>query len=174
MSSARWSRLPDHIDESRVHDQTKSDPDSSPEQSGEGVQAGKSSSLEPARGQKAEPDFRSKTEGRWWGRLQKASSLVWKAYEPQSFRIGPERHYRPDFIVQREGGALECHEIKGGYVRDRALVKPSAAAALYPMYDWAVLQQPGKTKPWSLKWLKPPRPDRGQTVAEAVADEIAC
>lgn len=140
-----------------------------PKSAGEG-ESEETSSPGPAVAQDPDPDFRSKTERRFWRKLQRCDLAAWTAFEPVSRRIGPKRHYRPDFEVQRTDGGIEYIEVKG-YIRDRSLVKPSAAARLYPMYDWAVVQQSSKGAVWTLKWLEPNRRDRPETVAERLCGD---
>lgn len=154
-----WNEIPDHIPDSRIHDQTTPTDDPPPESHGDVPQA---------KAQEVEPDYRSKTERRFAGVLDACEAVkVWR-FEPCSYRIGPKRHYRPDFEVLREDGCKEYIEVKGGYIRPRSLGKPSAAAVLYPEYDWAVVVQSSKGASWELKWLMPNRPDRPETVAEKV------
>jgi hypothetical protein len=82
------------------------------------------------------PKYRSKTEARY------AELLKWRQasgeiedwwYEPMSLRLGASSHYCPDFLVQRPGTfLLEFIEVKGTFIRARALDKPKAAATRFP------------------------------------------
>lgn len=115
-----------------------------------------------------EPDFRSKTERRYSRHLDRSEHVAWWAFEPASFRIGEKRHYRPDFMVVRTDGGVSMIEVKGGYIRDRALVKPSAAATIYPQFDWAVVLQSSKGSDWEVKWHMPNREDRSDAATEVL------
>lgn len=156
------------IPDERIHDQTT--PSESSAESGEESGAKEDSPGPRGKAQAARPSFRSKTERRFSRLLEACPALSKWRYEPMSFRIGPKRHYRPDFLVVREGGGVECIEVKGGYTYDRALVKPSAAASLYPFFDWTVMRQKGKGKPWRLEWREPSRPQAPETVSKSLAD----
>ncbi len=43
-------------------------------------------------------------------------------FEAMKLRLGDNLHYTPDFMVMREDGEIEFHEVKG-YWRDDARVK---------------------------------------------------
>lgn len=86
--------------------------------------------------------YRSKTEARYAQLLdqwQRAGVLTQWWYEPWSLQVGGRvgtgrsSFYRPDFLLQRPGTTLlECVEVKGSWVRDRALDKVKAAAIRFP------------------------------------------
>lgn len=159
----RWpEEALEDVPDDRVSDQCSSE-DSTSRGEGEVV----------ATAQEAEPPFRTKTERRWARLLGASEAVAWWAYEPTSRRIGPKRHYRPDFEVVRPDGGIEYHEIKGGHVWDRALVKPSAAASIYPMFDWLVIQQDRKGEAWSVEWIEPSRPEAPHTAAEQILSTVS-
>jgi hypothetical protein len=91
--------------------------------------------------QQASP-YRSKTEGRY------AELLRWRAatgeivgwlYEPLSLRLGADLHYRPDFLVWRtERPLVELVEVKGTWIRDRAMAKVKAAATRFPAFTFTL------------------------------------
>jgi hypothetical protein len=85
------------------------------------------------------PDgYRSKTEARYAEVLrwrQADGSIESWCYEPLSLRLGADCHYRPDFLVTRPGTHLvELVEVKGAYIRDRALDKVRMAASKFPCF----------------------------------------
>lgn len=47
-------------------------------------------------------------------------------------KLAHDTRYTPDFLVMRRDFSLECHECKGGYWEDDALVKIKVAAAKFP------------------------------------------
>lgn len=59
-------------------------------------------------------------------------------YQALSWRIGPNAHYRPDFVVLRRDGVLELHEVKarassGGFgATEASLVRVKAVAGHSP------------------------------------------
>lgn len=46
-------------------------------------------------------------------RLRAAGALAAWWYEPLNWRMADNTYYRPDFLVMRDDGALELHEVKG-------------------------------------------------------------
>lgn len=166
---AQWNEIPDDIAENRIHDQTASGGDANGNSEAEST-AQTSDPIPPAQGLRHQPNFRSKTEKRFSRLLRACEEVEAWWYEPVSFRVGDKRHYRPDFQVLRTGGGIELIEIKGGYTWDRALVKPSAAAELYPCYDWTVVTQEKKGAPWVLKWKMPHRATDTETVSGLIAN----
>lgn len=64
--------------------------------------------------------------------------VLWWKFEAVNLRLADKTFYRPDFLVLRSDGALECHEVKGGFWTDDARVKIKVAASIYPMQFIAV------------------------------------
>ena len=58
--------------------------------------------------------------------------VLWYAFEPVNLRIAKKCFYAVDFMVLTKEGYLECHEVKGGYIMDDALIKTKAAAEKFP------------------------------------------
>jgi hypothetical protein len=84
------------------------------------------------------PRYRSKTEARYAAYLtacQQAGTIeVWR-YEPWAFKLATRTTYTPDFLVQYvESTILTFYEVKGAYIRDRALDKPKMTARLWPQF----------------------------------------
>jgi hypothetical protein len=69
---------------------------------------------------------------------ERGHSVVWWAFEAIRLRLADRTTYTPDFLVQRISGALQCHETKGGFIRDDAIVKLKVAAAQFPMQFFMV------------------------------------
>ena len=67
------------------------------------------------------------------------SILRWE-FEAIKFRIGDNCFYTPDFFIVMLGGSIEIHEIKGGHIRDDAIVKFKAAAERYGFFKWVMIQ----------------------------------
>jgi hypothetical protein len=88
--------------------------------------------------------YRSKTEARYadvlrWRQAEQQISAWW--YEPFSLRLGANCHYRPDFLVALHGTSrLALVEVKGAWIRDRAMDKPRAAATRYPCFVFVLAQ----------------------------------
>lgn len=61
-----------------------------------------------------------------------AGEILWWAFEPMNLRLAEKCFYRVDFMVLTKTGALEVHEVKGGYITDDSLVKIKVAAAKFP------------------------------------------
>jgi hypothetical protein len=92
----------------------------------------------PAAIERTPAGYRSKTEARYADLLrwrQADGSIASWCYEPLSLRLGADCHYRPDFLVTRPGTHLvELVEVKGAYIRDRALDKVRMAASKFPCF----------------------------------------
>jgi hypothetical protein len=88
--------------------------------------------------------YRSKTEARYaevlrWRQAAGEIEQFW--YEPFSIRLGADLFYLPDFMVQRPGTLLlELVEVKGTYIRDRAMDKPKAAASKFLCFVFTLAQ----------------------------------
>jgi hypothetical protein len=81
---------------------------------------------------------RSKTETRYATLLtlwQYEGRITRFWYEPFGLRLGARLVYWPDFLVERPGThLLECVEVKGAWIRDKALHKPKAAATRFSCF----------------------------------------
>jgi hypothetical protein len=90
----------------------------------------------------ARPRYRSKTEARYADYLtacQYAGTIEAWWYEPLRLWLAPKTTYTPDFLIQyRASTMLTCYEVKGAYIRDRAMDKPKIAARLYPIFRFRV------------------------------------
>ena len=65
--------------------------------------------------------------------LQKqAGEVLWYEFEPMNLKLADKCFYRVDFLVLKNNGYLEVHEVKGGYVTDDSLVKFKVAANKFP------------------------------------------
>lgn len=53
-------------------------------------------------------------------------------FERLTFKLADDCRYTPDFVVQLAGGEIECHEVKGTFIRDDAKVKLKVAATMFP------------------------------------------
>lgn len=67
--------------------------------------------------------------------------VIWYGFEVVKFMIGERCWYSPDFMVQLSDRTMEIHEVKGGYVRDDAMVKLKAAAHIYPQFRFVMMQK---------------------------------
>ena len=86
----------------------------------------------------------NKTEARYAAHLEMlkaAGEILWWAFEPANLRIGDNCFLKIDFMILRNTGALESHDVKG-YFTDDALVKMRAAAEKFP---WPIV---------SVQWVK--------------------
>ena len=90
--------------------------------------------------------YRSKTEAEYASILEvrkRVGEIIVYEYECLKLSIGEPGErcwYTPDFLVVTEQGT-ELHEVKGAYVRDKALVKWKAARRLYPHFRWVWAQK---------------------------------
>lgn len=82
----------------------------------------------------------SKSKGRRPNRAETAYGLILQAqfpaatvrYEAYTLKLADGVRYTPDWSVEHPDGRLEFFEIKGAFVFSRSLVKPKAAAELFP------------------------------------------
>lgn len=77
---------------------------------------------------------------------QTNGEILWYDFEPLTFRLAPKTRYTPDFIIQRQDGSLEAHEVKG-FWRDDARVKIKVAARLFPWLKFIAVKK-GKQGAW--------------------------
>jgi hypothetical protein len=75
--------------------------------------------------------------------LKRDGEVVWYKFEGLKLRLADNTFYRPDFIVMRSNGLIECHEVKGHW-QDDARVKIKIAADIYPFRFLAVKKQSKK------------------------------
>lgn len=102
---------------------------------------------EPALRSPASP-YASKTEARFARdvlAVQQYDGLIrqwW--YAPFGLKLAPRLHYYPDFLVwPADSSQYILYEIKGNYIRDRALHKVKMAAAQYPCFAVVLAQWDG-------------------------------
>lgn len=98
----------------------------------------------------------NKTEARYAAFLDQLPAVRYYKYEALKLRIGHDCWYTPDFMVVLSDGTVEMHEVKGPYIRDKALTKPKAAATLFPMWRWRLAQWQGPSRDeggWHLRNL---------------------
>jgi len=73
------------------------------------------------------------------------SGLISKwRFEEIKFRLGKACYYTPDFLIVYRN-SIEIHEIKGGHIREDALVKFKAASERFPFFIWKMIQWKGGT-----------------------------
>lgn len=88
--------------------------------------------------------FRSKTELLYSQVLDlqrlEGSIKRW-AYEEIGFKLAPKMHYWPDFAIWLPDGTLMFDEVKGSFIRDKAMNKPKSAAVRYPEHRFRLVQK---------------------------------
>lgn len=108
---------------------------------------------------------RSKVEAAYevhLGMLKTSGEILAFWYEPLSFRLGPDLHYRPDFLVMRTDRVLELHETKpigGAGIRAKggprfgndSIVKLRACAGLFPFPCYIVTPEDRGMTSWHLR-----------------------
>lgn len=81
------------------------------------------------------PGQMNKTETEYAGMLEvrkRAGEIIWYAFEPFKIRLADRTFYDVDFGVMLASGALEVHEVKGGFITDDGKVKLKVAAEHFP------------------------------------------
>jgi hypothetical protein len=64
-------------------------------------------------------------------------------YEAITLKLAPDTRYTPDFLVLKDDGLIELHEVKG-FFEDHAKVKIKVAAAQYPMFTFYLARKQPK------------------------------
>lgn len=76
--------------------------------------------------------------------LQKrAGAILDYRFEAVKLRLADLTFYSPDFLVVKED-CFELHEVKGGFIRDDAMVKIKVAAESFPWIKFMLCQYKGK------------------------------
>jgi hypothetical protein len=60
-----------------------------------------------------------------------------------AFSLGDDTRYTPDFMVIKNDGTIEFHEVKG-FMRPAARVKIKVAARMFPWFRWYICWASGK------------------------------
>jgi hypothetical protein len=102
------------------------------------------------------PKFRSKTEARFvqefiLPKIHRQEIKAWW-YEAETWKLGADLRYTPDFLTVGQGDELTYYEIKGGFIRDTGRAKLLAAATMFP-FKRLILAQYDK-KAWSFKTIQ--------------------
>lgn len=101
------------------------------------------------------PGTMNRTEQRYADLLQVrllAGEILWWAYEPWKFKLASLCFLTPDFGVMRPDGTLECHEVKGGWIEEDAMIKLKTLGELHP-FVVILAQQKKVSEPFVLKEL---------------------
>lgn len=94
------------------------------------------------------PGVMNKLETRYASQLAtelNAGLILWWSYEAIKLKLADKTYLTPDFLVMRNDGYLECHEVKG-FWEDDARVKIKCAAAKFPFKFIAIQLKSGQ---WS-------------------------
>lgn len=82
------------------------------------------------RGKRKERGVMNKTETAYAAHLEGIKTLgaiEWFDYEAVTFRIAKDVRYTPDFLVMKNDGVLECHEVKGFWApQDKVRIRTAA------------------------------------------------
>lgn len=57
-------------------------------------------------------------------------------YERYTLKLAHDLRYTPDFAVVHRDGTIIFYEVKGAFIRDRALIKPKMAAEMFNHRFW--------------------------------------
>ena len=74
-------------------------------------------------------------------------------WQPLRFKLAPDTTYEPDFLVLLADGAIEFHEIKGGFTTDDAYVKVKVVAQMFPYFVFRLFEY--NRKGLKVRELKP-------------------
>lgn len=89
----------------------------------------------------------NKTEQRYYDEIIwpaiATKEIIRAGFEDEKFKIGDRCWYVPDFPIvwaPDTGKPKTYVEVKGGYIREKSLVKFKAAATKFPEYNWQLWQ----------------------------------
>ena len=82
------------------------------------------------------------------GLLKVAGEIKRFDFEVDNLRIGMGVWYKPDFTVINSKNEIEYHEVKGGFITDKGLVKFKVACDLFPERKFKMVQW--KNKQWKV------------------------
>lgn len=88
-----------------------------------------------AKGRKPRRGHMNRTESAYAQLLEirkNAGEILWFDFEGLRFRVGVGAWYCPDFLIMNADGTIECHETKGGFSREAAIVRIKCAAEKFP------------------------------------------
>jgi hypothetical protein len=104
-----------------------------------------------ARKTRREPGKMNKTEARYVEEVisRNPSFVSWR-FEAIKFRLADKTFYTPDFVVIRDDGTIEIHEVKG-FWEDDARVKIKVFAEMYP--EFFVVSATIKNKVWTAEYF---------------------
>lgn len=96
----------------------------------------------------------NKTETRYSQRLDadvKDGRISRWRFEGVTLRLADGARFTPDFFVTPAGlnDRLELHEVKGGFIREAAMVRLKVAAELFPEFEFILAQW--KRGEWTIK-----------------------
>jgi hypothetical protein len=95
----------------------------------------------------------NQTEARYAADLalrRRAGEVAWFKFEAIKLRLADLTFYTPDFFVMLPDGTLEVHEVKGGFIRDDAMVKLKIAAEQFP-FRFILAQYRNKATGWTFR-----------------------
>lgn len=83
--------------------------------------------LKPGSMNRTEAEYATMLEAR-----KRVGEIAWYAFEPFKIRLADRTFYDVDFAVMLANGALEVHEVKGGFITEDGKVKLKVAAEHFP------------------------------------------
>ena len=129
MSRCRWDSIPDHL-QSRVVMQSSGKVDVLPL-----VDASVQIPAEK-HGVKM-----NKTEAAYYEILKREEEGSIILSQSVKLRLADNTWYTPDFLVFHRDGCDLAIEVKGGLIRDDAMVKFKIAREMYPIFRWKMMQK---------------------------------
>ena len=94
------------------------------------------------------PGKLNKTEQEFADRLNNLSEIQYWQFESLTFKLGHRCTYTPDFVAVTQD-EIRIYEVKGGFIREDAIVKFKAAADKFPQFRWILAQK--KRGQWTEK-----------------------
>ena len=101
------------------------------------------------------PDEMNKTEQAYAERLElqrMAGEVLKVQFASVKLRLAKRTWYTPDFYVVTPE-RVEFHEVKGGFIRDDAIVKLKVVAEMYPEFQFVLVRRANKKEEWRFDLL---------------------
>jgi hypothetical protein len=86
------------------------------------------------------PGKMNKTEQEFAHKLSAMDDVLYWQFEALTFKLGHRCTYTPDFIAVTQD-EIRVYEVKGGFIREDAMVKFKSAADKFPQFRWIMAQK---------------------------------
>lgn len=93
----------------------------------------------------------NKTEAAYWRLLKSQYPECEVRFNQYTLKLGDNCRYTPDLAVVHPDGKIDFHEVKGGFIFEKAMYKPRMAASEFPHHKFFLAQK--KQGEWIVKQI---------------------